>query len=338
MMHFYDPSSGFWKTTGRWNSANAMTALIDYSRLSGSTEFLSALSTTFEKNSGVLQGDFANDYLDDTGWWGLAWLRAYDLTGEHRYLDTARRDADHMYANWDQRCGGGIWWRVKKDYKNAITNELFITLAASLHQRIPGDTAYLTEAERDWAWFQHSGLINRGHLVNDGLDTRTCRNNRQTTWTYNQGVILGALQNLSMATGDPGLLDQARIIADAATHSRLLTPDGILTEPCEASGCGADGPSFKGIFMRFLGDLNAALPDRPYSGFIQRQEAKIWDSNRNDSDQFGLHWSGPFDTADAARQHSALDALNAALTDTLAPAIQSPSTTRQSSQALDPSH
>lgn len=34
--------------------------------------------------------------------------------------------------------------------------------------------------------------------------------------------------------------------------------------------------------------------------------------DRNDQDQFGLHWHGPLDSADASPQSSALDGLNAA--------------------------
>ena len=47
-------------------------------------------------------------------------------------------------------------------------------------------------------------MIDAEHLVNDGLDTASCTNNHQTAWSYNQGVILGALVDLSRATNRPG--------------------------------------------------------------------------------------------------------------------------------------
>lgn len=312
LMQFYDQDTGLWRTTGWWNSANALTSMLDYSRHTGSTTYRYAVGLTFEKHAA---GGFTNEFLDDTGWWGLAWIRAYDLTGEQRYLDMARHAADYMWSYEDDHCGGGLWWKTDKRYKNAITNELFVKLAASLHNRIAGDTTHLTRARDTWQWFDASGLINAQHLVNDGLDFDTCRNNQQTTWTYNQGVILGGLVELQRATGDTGLLTRARQIADAATTDPLLNPGGVLREPCEGGtgDCGADGPSFKGVFVRNLAELDRAVGGRPYHDYLRTQADSVYSRDRNPLDQYGLHWAGPYDGADAARQHAALDALTAVL-------------------------
>jgi hypothetical protein len=47
--------------------------------------------------------------------------------------------------------------------------------------------------------------------------------------------------------------------------------------------------------------------------FIQKNVQSIWANDRNSENQLGLMWAGPFDSADAARQSSAMDALNAAI-------------------------
>ncbi len=65
--------------------------------------------------------------------------------------------------------------------------------------------------------------------------------------------------------------------------------------------------------MRHLHDF-ARRSGRPaYPAFIQANARAIWTRARNERDQFGLCWSGPFDRADASRQSSALDVLNAAV-------------------------
>jgi len=304
--------NGQWDTTGWWNAANCLTTIIDYMKVTNDRTFIYAIDTTFEKNKNQFEGNFCNDYLDDTAWWGLAWVGAFDLTGDQKYLDTAKITADFMYTFTDDRCGGGVYWSNARKYKNAITNELFIKLAAAIHNRIQGDTKYLNWAVEVWQWFDKSGMINNQNLINDGLNDN-CQNNGDVTWTYNQGVILGGFVELFKATGDRGYLDRARKIADAAVASSYLNPNGILHEPCDNNGndCGGDGPSFKGVFGRNMGELNAALDDKPYTEYLRNNANKIYE-NRNTIGQYGLHYEGPFQFHSAASQHSALDMLTAA--------------------------
>lgn len=308
---FYNLSTGLWNTTEWWNAANALETTIDYSIITNTQTYTSNIFHTYHKHK---HKNFLNPWFhDDDGWWALTWIKAYDLTGEPRYLDAAKTIFNDMKRGWDSTCGGGIWWKKKeKTYKNTITNEQFLSVAARLHLRTPGDggpDSYLDWAQRSWNWLKNSGLINQNNLVNDGLNS-ACQNNGQTTWTYNQGVILGGLVDLYKSTKDAALLTQAEAIADAAI--RELAPNGILREPCEPN-CGADGPQFKGIFIRNLSYLYQTVGKPTYKNFIIQNANSIWAQNRNQASQFGLSWAGPFDKADAARQSAALDAVNAAI-------------------------
>ena len=313
LVQMYDQRSGVWPTTGWWNSANALTALTDSMIASGDHRYVWVLENTYSLKLNAALGNFINQFTDDTGWWALAWIRAYDLTGNTKYLSTARRAVDHMWSLNDDICGGGLWWTTSRTYKNAVTNELFVTAAAQLSTRLgsSGQT-YLDHAISVWNWFESSGMINEQLLVNDGLDRRSCQNNGGPTWTYNQGVLLGGLVELATATGDEKYLQRARELANASTTTDRLNIDGVLTEPCEQSGCDINGPSFKGIFVRNLGQLDRALDDHPYRDYLLDQAKTAFDKDRNDDNQYGLHWGGPLVGVSAATQQSAVDLLVAA--------------------------
>jgi predicted alpha-1,6-mannanase (GH76 family) len=309
LQKWYVEETGLWRTTGWWNSANAITVLVDYSRVSGSDVAKSAIENTFARNA---SGKFLNEFYDDEGWWALAWIDAYQWSHDQRYLAMAEQIFADMAGGWDDTCGGGIWWRKDRRYKNAIANELFLSVAAHLAnaERDPARRpAYLDWAKREWKWFAGSGMINARGLINDGL-TGTCQNNGRNTWSYNQGVILGGLAGLAAASGDAALLERAQAIALAAI-GQLTDQDGILHDSCEPK-CGADGVQFKGIFARNLGVLNAASPAPRFLTFLETNAARICKVQTEDH-RFGVLWSAPSDAVNAATQVSALDAIVAAV-------------------------
>ncbi|HLI42401.1 MAG TPA: glycoside hydrolase family 76 protein [Streptosporangiaceae bacterium] len=324
LQRWYRPRTGLWKTAGWWNCANALTALIQHSQLTGERRYRHVIETTFARAQRVNPG-FSTEFYDDDGWWALAWIAAFDLTGEARYLEAARALFAGMAAGWDGTCGGGLWWTRGRTYKNAIPNELFLLVAGCLHRRAGSrGSGYLDWALREWQWFAASGLIGPSGLVNDGL-TAGCANNGGTTWTYNQGVIIGGLAVLHEITGDGAYGAQAEAIAAAALRE-LTVPPGILAEPGERrrepgrTGLRSrlrrrdgDLAQFKGIFVRNLYQLYLRSPRPQYRDFILANATSLWRNSRNRRNQIGLAWTGPFDRADAARQGSALDALNAAV-------------------------
>lgn len=237
---WYDSASGLYKTTGWWNSANAITTLADYSRVTGDQQYTSVFANTFTAAQHTSAG-FLNNYYDDEGWWALAWIDAYDLMKDERYLTMAGAIFDDMAKGWDDTCAGGIWWSKDRNYKNAIANELFLSVAAHLATRTKDTklrSSYLDWANREWQWFSHTGMINSDHLVNDGLNAK-CANNHQTTWSYNQGVILSGLSELYKQTHDSTLVSGANAIAAATLSSPVLTDaHGILHDPASRTAEG----------------------------------------------------------------------------------------------------
>ena len=321
LQRWYNTKTGLWDSTGWWNSANALHALVNYTALTGDGSHLGAIARTFTAAQRT-HARFINSYYDDNAWWALAWVAAWDLTHEDRYLAAARAIFSFNTQGWQAASGGGMLWHRKSNYRNAITSELFLLLAGQLYQRT-GDEGHLRWARTAWDWFAASGMISPGGLVNDGLDTEG-RNNGGPTWTYNQGVILGGLAVLSDITGDQSCLRQAHTIAGAAL-SQLVSPAGVLTEPCEAAGtCDGDQTQFKGIFIRHLYQLWRHTGTPAYRTFIRASAGSLWANSTNAASQSGLRWTGPFDRADASRQSSALEALTAAALPTPGPTSAPP--------------
>jgi predicted alpha-1,6-mannanase (GH76 family) len=378
-------------TTRWWNSANAITAVIGYMSASGDRSYLkSVVENTFTKAPGVHRPvttwaslfrsmralrrasypGFINGFYDDEGWWALAWIDAYDLTGEEKYLTAAEDIFLDMTGGWDDVWSGGIYWGKYNGqpdrtgaaavpagwhgpYKNAIANELFISVAAALavrqRHRYPEGKNHadcLNWALRGWAWVSSPAphgvaMINAAGLVNDSPDSNGVNNNTEAIWSYNQGVLLRGLSDLTELTGDQAYRARAEAIADAfiknpwyqapqpgkgqkaeppPTQSGVI--HGILHEhdDCQADGSarlpgrmpGINTTMFKGIFVRNLARLYRATEDPSYRQFILANAQSAL-GQMNEHYQFGCNWAAPVDVADFVRQAAGIDLLNAAL-------------------------
>jgi predicted alpha-1,6-mannanase (GH76 family) len=215
---------------------------------------------------------------------------------------------DAVTKGWTPVCGGGLQWAHRKPYKNAITNETFMADAALLHEATPGDTRYARWALREWRWFSASGMLTRSHLVVDGLSPRCRPKLHSPTWTYNQGMLIGAMVAMAKLTGRRSFLVTAGRMAHAVMRSARLSPHGILHEPCDPRSCGRNGPMFKGIFMANLKLLYDRVGGAAYQAYMHRNAAAVWADDRRGS-SFGLDWAGPFHAPTVTAQASALDAL-----------------------------
>ncbi len=352
LQRMYNPSTGLFcrkpNANCWWDSANELTALVDYSRQAGSRTYLGDLARTYVRAeyagpTGRLRGPFTDNWFDDDGWWALAWLDAYEWQPrETRYLTVAENLFGYIFKHgWSTRtCGGGVWQNSVRDGKNAIANGLYLELAARLYL-ITRHSAYLTKAQNEWRWFMSSGMIDvipgsadrtdplhGGELVYDRV-SRACVVRGGGFWTYNQGVFVGGLDDMYRATGNRTYLSQAEAIAHCVTslacggNTKYANPPvdvgGILTEPCKTPDCGGtrNRPSmlqYKGVFMRNLYCLNQTVRSSAYQTFIADNARSIFAHDQNSMHQFGFSWASRWDArngATEATEGSALSGLNA---------------------------
>jgi predicted alpha-1,6-mannanase (GH76 family) len=334
MMTWYSAANGLWSNAW-WNSANVVTMLADFqdffpSMAVGITN--SVFPTTLAKAPQTYAG-FLNGFYDDELWWALAWIKVYDVTKDEKYLTTAAAIFEDAKSAWGTSPCGGLWlvthssrevsltnillrWDKAHTGVGAVENELYLTTAAKLANRLPSTPSggyYFNEAMKAYTWFINSGLINSNNTINNGLVLSTCKNDGNIVFSYNQGILLSGLAELTWATGDNTYNELANTIATAAIHA-LTDSNGILHEACEATGCDGDEEQFKGVFGRniqFLVNRATVLPAETrtlFTNFLEVNANAIWADDQA-SNQLGLVWSGPSGTATIQTQSSALDAI-----------------------------
>lgn len=268
-----------------WSAANAVEGMVDAMNTLGTSEYETLLSRLHEmhrepakrwpfvvaelKRRGQwapdderqfgrrmkprpVEGEFRNEYLDDSGWWGVAWMKLAERTGKAEYLQTAKAIHAHMAATWQTDKGGGVLWCLDKDKQktNAITNNLFLILSARL-AKYTGESSYRDWARRSCTWLKEQKLF-------DGTGVVDGPGHTGDYWSYNQGTYLAGLTAWSAASSDPALLDEAAAVARAILQKAgFVTEQHILREKLGTSGW--DGCLFKGILARGLRELADAL-------------------------------------------------------------------------------
>ncbi|PFH45907.1 glycoside hydrolase family 76 protein [Amanita thiersii Skay4041] len=306
--HYFVASTGQYTGGSLWTDANTYEDLHNLMLATGGNEFSAvADESTIGRAALNPSTNWRNVFggsNDDAGWivlslWKMADYKVNRGLDASAFLAGARKIYDIIAAEWDNTCGGGVWWSTEHTYKNAVTNELFLLLSAEGFLRERNNT-YLDNANKSWNWLKNSGMRNSEGLWNDGLDFSTCKNNGQTTWTYNQGVIASGLGALFVATGDSSLLDQAEITLDAVVAH--ITDNNILRESCDnaqAGGavCNQDQQIFKGIWTKhvqyYLDSANDQNRVNKYQSFLGSQASGVFHFGMSASKDIGSVWYAP---------------------------------------------
>ncbi|KAJ6625661.1 glycoside hydrolase family 76 protein [Mycena sp. CBHHK59/15] len=292
--HYFNTGNGQYNGGSLWTDANTLEDLHNLMLATGTDEFAAVADQSFiGKSAQNSDTTHWNSILagsnDDAGWVILALWKIADYKMA-RGLDSSA----YLARQWDNTCGGGVWWSSAHTYKNAITNELFLLISATGAINFPSQTAFLNNANLVWNWLKNSGMRNSAGLWNDGL-TSDCQNNGQTTWTYNQGVIASGLSALAHVTGDTSLLTQAEITLDATIS--LLTTNSILKESCDdaAAGgpvCDADQVSWPSV-QYYLDRANDPARNAKYSGFLGSQSSAVYHYGTDAAGDVGSVWYAP---------------------------------------------
>ncbi|MEU0789369.1 glycoside hydrolase family 76 protein [Amycolatopsis sp. NPDC005961] len=218
-----------------WWQAHLLDTLVDAQLRSPSASRL-ALIRSFVRSVRLRNfGRWTNEYYDDIAWLGLALQRVQrlgiDVGPAVAAIDT------QLLSGWTSAAGGGIWWRVGDEFKNAPANGP----AAIFHAR----SGNLSRAREMTDWMTSTLVDPATGLVLDGIRTDTGELVKHI-YTYCQGVYLGACLELSLVD------DAARTVRAVASH---CAPGGVI----RGQG-GGDGGLFAAILARYLALAARALP------------------------------------------------------------------------------
>ena len=243
---------------------------------------------------------------DDMQWVVLEWLEAIKFVNLYSSLNpkaaaaamdqqSVANSAHRANQFWDLAsqgwnttlCGGGMLWNPRlTPYKNAITNELYVSSSVGMYLYFPGDPTtnpqvkphdpkFLSAAIDAYNWLKSSNMTNAKGLYVDGfhisgwtsptnIGSGKCDQRDESVYTYNQGVLLSGLRGLWEATDTISYLDDGHALIKnvvAATGWPTTSggawagigANGILQDTCDATqSCSQDSQTFKGIFFHHL--------------------------------------------------------------------------------------
>lgn len=263
-----------------WWQAHALDAIVDASLRVNDDRYFTMIDDFYNGINKANNG-FLNDYYDDMCWMGIALVRAYKLTGNDKYLATAKYLWNDITSGWNDVHGGGICWnKYTRDYKNSPSNTPAAILSFRLYQ-LTADEKYLLMGVQIINWMQETLVDNSTGLVWDGIG-RNGGNAIDYTWlfTYNQGVYIGACIEYYTIVKDKSWIAKAVKTADNAIQSfsgnnQLLKDEGD-----------GDGGLFKGILIRYLKlltDKNYLEQDKynKYTSFIRENSEIIWEKGKS---------------------------------------------------------
>ncbi|WP_120460946.1 glycoside hydrolase family 76 protein [Paenibacillus aceti] len=281
--HAYGPDNG--RYTDFWWEAQLWETVMDAYERTNSSTYRTMIDDIYTGFNTKYTDMMSNDFNDDLGWWALACMRAYELTGTDEYRNRASFLFDQIYSFSDETYGGGIWW--KRDgtspQKNMATKAPMVMSAVKL-KNATGNTDYLTKAKKIYGWIQ-SRLAGNGKLADH---VEGSGNGAVVDWefSYNYGTYLGAALELYKATGDSSYLVDANNAANYVINNMTLSN----TPMYEGEN---DGAGFKMIFMRNLNQLRLETNDAAYLTFLQQNATQAYNHRRISDQIIGSDWTGP---------------------------------------------
>jgi uncharacterized protein YyaL (SSP411 family) len=283
------PSARAWPYSQAIEAAIAVAALPSRRAVIDVPRRFTSLDRKFRSGATYAAWPGGDVYFDDNAWIAGALLDWNRVHGSAPAQKRAAELFDSIVSAWDadaqHPCSGGVFWTAAA--ANRDRNTVTTANAALLGLRLYGAThraSYLTWSTRLLAWVDRcmrgEDNLYSDHIALDGTVD-------ETRWSYNQGLLIGALVELYGITGDAATLARAEDIGDAA----LAYFDGRWD--------GDEPPEFAAIFFRNLLALAGVDGRQEFVDAAESYGAWAWSAARDT--RTGLFsFSGPTRLLDQA--------------------------------------
>lgn len=259
-----------------WMSAHAWECILEAYQRTGNAAYKQQVTDIYDGFVKFFGSDWTqNDYNDDILWWVIACTRAYEVTGERRYLDQARKHFDWVYSTQaDTVFGGGIWWRNDEHLtKNSCIVQPAIIAAVNL-ARLTGEASYKAKAESLYDW-QKRTLTESNGKVYDAINYNGLA---KGSTTYNQGTFIGSAQLLGKPADADRAMEWTRLnLADAA---------GILKNNTQS-----DFGTFAQIFIRYAVRFARTPTGAKHLAWLETNAQTAWKNRRKRDNITGFNWA-----------------------------------------------
>lgn len=218
---------------------------------------------------------------DDMMWWIISLGRAYQITGDAKYLSNASSGFFYVWKEAYDTDRGGLWWNFVHDAKMSCINYPTVIAAMTLYD-ITKDSSYLYKAKEIYTWSKPVFFDEKQGRIADNMHyNHLYANSMQIDWTtqlYNQGTFIGSAVMLYKATGDKKFLDDAIKAADY-TKQNMCYNDSIL----EFKN-GIEQGIYTAIFAQYMALLINEGNQPQYAEWLRHNINTAWqnrDKNRN---------------------------------------------------------
>lgn len=184
----------------------------------------------------VLPGPKSVDrYYDDNAWMVLALIETYEILGDKKYLQWAEESLTYVLSGWDEKLGGGIYWRESdKASKNTCSNGPSAAACIRLADHEDLDS-YIGSAQKILRWTEKNLRDPKDGLYWDNMNLEG--KVEKTKWTYNTALMMYSYAKLP---GSPAK-DQRDVIQASLNH--WIDP---------ATGAAKDGGKFVHLWFESL--------------------------------------------------------------------------------------